>query len=320
MNELTMTSESERQDAARYDVSVMIPTFRRPQMLEKTIASVAGQKNALGLSYEIIVVDNSPEKSAEETVAQAKEDYDVPIHYVSEPRQNIALARNAGIERSNAEFVAMIDDDERAGPDWLDHLVSTVRDCGADVVIGPTVPIFETEVPPWLHGNMDVFDRQPDNPTGTVLHFGLSGNTLMRAATCLADNNRFHPELGRSGGSDTDFFMRLIRTMGCKIVWCNEAGVEEFIPKSRINRRYVMRRKVRSNQAFVWCSVKYSRHPLRTAAYLMFVVGASQIAIWLIPSLVLAPFRTSTSVRAQANLMRGVGKLFWSKRFRFNFY
>jgi hypothetical protein len=39
-----------------------------------------------------------------------------------------------------------------------------------------------------------------------------------------------------------------------------------------------------------------------------------------VPSLLLAPFRTASSVRARANLMKGVGKVFWSERFRFNFY
>ena len=142
----------------------------------------------------------------------------------------------------------------------------------------------------------------------------------MRSATCFANNNRFHPELGRSGGSDTDFFMRLAKRMGCKIVWCNEAKVEEFIPENRVTVRYLMRRKLRNNQALVWCSVKYSDHPMKTAAYLMFVVGCTQIVIWIVPSLVLAPFRTSYSLRARANLMKGIGKLFWSKWFRFNFY
>ena len=142
----------------------------------------------------------------------------------------------------------------------------------------------------------------------------------MRSDTCVANDTRFHPELGRSGGSDTDFFMCLAKRMGRKIVWCNEARVEEFIPESRITVRYLMRRKLRSNQGLVWCSVRYSNHPIRTAAYLMFVVGCTQIAIWIIPSLVLAPFRTPYAVRAKTNLMRGVGKLFWGKMFRFNFY
>lgn len=303
-----------------YDVSVIIPTFRRTHLVGKTIRSVVHQRNNLGLSYEIIVVDNCPERSAEETVDQLIPTCAVPIRYVSEPRQNIALARNAGIDHSDAEFVAMIDDDEQAAPDWLDQLVTAIREYEADVVMGPTKPVYETEVPAWLVRNLDIFDRSRDIPTGTQLDRGSTAQLLFRSATCFADNNRFHPELGRAGGSDTDFLMRLAKRMGCKIIWCNEAKVDEFIPESRLTVRYVMRRKLRNNQALVWCLVKYSDHPVRTAAYMMFVVGFPQIAIWLIPSLVLAPFQTAYSVRARSNLIRGIGKVFWSKRFRFNFY
>ena len=289
-----------------FDVSVVILTFRRPQLLEKTISSVAWQNNALGLRYEIIVVDNSPEKSAEDTVRRMIATHDVPIRYVSEPRQNIALARNAGIDHSKAEFVAMIDDDEQAARDWLHHLVTTVRKYDADVVMGPTTPIFEKEVPAWFGQNCDIFDRSRNILTGTRIDLGPSANFLMKSATCVAKNNRFDPELGKR--------------MGRKIVWCNEAKVEEFIPESRLTVRYLMRRHLRVNQAFVWGSVRHSDHPIRTAAYWMLVVGCTQIVIWIIPSLVLAPFRTAHSVRARANLMRGVGKLFWGKKFRFNFY
>jgi succinoglycan biosynthesis protein ExoM len=300
-----------------YDVSVVIPTFKRPTLVEKTISSVAQQTNALNLAYEIIVVDNCSEKSAEATVRRATVTHQVTIRYVNEPRQNIALARNAGIDHSNAEFIAMIDDDEQALPDWLDHLVTTVRRYEADVVMGPTTPVFQTDVPAWIR---ESFDRNRNLPTGTQIDLGPSSNFLMRSATCVNNNNRFHPELGRSGGSDTDFFMRLVKRLGRKIVWCYEAQVEELIPESRLTDRYLMRRKLRSNQALVWCSVRNSDHPIWTSIYLMFIVGCTQIAIWIIPSLLSAPCRTAYSIRARGKLMSGVGKVFWGKVFRFNSY
>ena len=302
------------------DVSVVIPTFRRPHLVGKTIESVAQQTNCLNLRYEIIVVDNCPRRSGEEAVRRMIGIHAVPIRYVSEPRQNIALARNAGIDCSDAEFIAMIDDDEQAAPDWLDQLVTTIRKFDADVVMGPTIPVFETEVPSWLKHNDDIFYRRRKVPTGTLLDRGSTAQVLMRSATCFANNNRFHPELGRAGGSDTDFFMRLVSRMGLKIVWCNEAKVEEFIPESRLTVRYVLRRKLRNNQALVFCSIKYSDHPIRTAFYQMFIVGCTQVIIWAAPSLLLAPFRTGYSVRARANLVKGLGKVFWNEWFRFNFY
>jgi len=302
-----------------YDVSVVIPTFRRLQQVEKTIESVARQVNAEGVSYEIIVVDNSPEKSAAETVDTLAARYAMPVRYVSEPRQNIALARNAGINQSQGEFIAMIDDDEWASSTWLDHLVTTIRTYEADVVMGPTIPVYEREPPLWLHG-CEMFDRRRDIPTGTVIDYGPSSNFIMRTATCVADDNRFDPEVGRTGGSDTDFFMRLGRAMKRKIVWCNEAVVEEGIPAQRLTLGYLLRRELRSNQIFVRSSVKYSDHPMRTAAYLTLVVGMAQIAIWSIPSLISAPFQTAYSFRAKRRLMKGLGKLFWGKMFRFISY
>jgi len=303
-----------------YDVSVVIPTFRRTDLVDKTIASVVRQSNDLKLRYEIIVVDNCPDRSAETLVRSLIDTYDIPMRYVSEPRQNIALARNAGVDHSCAEFVAMIDDDEQAASDWLDQLVTAIRTYEADAVLGPTTPVFEKDVPPWFKKNCDIFMRTRRVPTGTQLDRGSTAQVLLRTATCFANGNRFHPELGRAGGSDTDFFMRLAKRMGLKIVWCNEAKVEEFIPESRLTVRYLMRRKLRNNQALVWCSVKYSDHPVKTAAYQMCVVGFTQIMIWALPSLILAPFKNSYSIKAQANLMKGLGKVFWSEKFRFNFY
>ena len=301
-----------------YDVSIVIPTFRRPHVVE-TVASVLRQENALGLSYEIVVVDNSPERSAEAEICRLAGGCDAPLRYVSEPRQNIALARNKGIDESDAEFIAMIDDDERAAPDWLDHLVAAIRRFDADVVFGPTFPVFDSELPTWFKGS-NMFDRRRNLPTGKRMDFGPSANVLMRAATCTADDNRFDPSLGRSGGSDTDFFMRLGKSMGRKIVWCNEATAEEVIPASRLNVGYLLRRDFRSTQVYVWSSVRYSDRPVMTAAYLMFVVGFAQIAIWSIPSLLSAPVLTPSSFHFRRKLVQGVAKLFWGKRFRFNFY
>ena len=47
--------------------------------------------------------------------------HDLPVRYGSEKRQNITLARNAGIDYSNAEYIWMIDDDgEQVTTDCLD--------------------------------------------------------------------------------------------------------------------------------------------------------------------------------------------------------
>jgi succinoglycan biosynthesis protein ExoM len=129
-------------------VSIVIATFRRPYLLEKAIESCVNQSNSLKLNVQIVVVDNSPERSAQAVVQRLATENAMPITYINVPEQNISLARNAGILHSDAQFIAFIDDDERATPQWLDHLVATQRICNADLVYGPVIPIFEGGTPP----------------------------------------------------------------------------------------------------------------------------------------------------------------------------
>jgi glycosyltransferase involved in cell wall biosynthesis len=55
----------------RLEVSIVIPTFRRPEQLCRALESCLDQRIASGQAYEIVVVDNAPEGSAAEVVAYA---------------------------------------------------------------------------------------------------------------------------------------------------------------------------------------------------------------------------------------------------------
>src|SRR4051794_35059008 len=100
------------------EVSIIIPTFRRPALLRRAVLSCCSQWVAWGSPYEILVVDNAPDGSAEAVIA-ALDTGDVPLRYVSERRPGISHARNAGFHHARGRFLALMDDDERAGPDWL---------------------------------------------------------------------------------------------------------------------------------------------------------------------------------------------------------
>lgn len=301
-----------------YDVSIVIPTYRREALVAKTVESCVNQTNTLNLTFQIVVVDNSADRSARLVIEGLAERHETPIVYVSEPRQNISLARNAGIAASDARMVALIDDDEEAPPDWLDHLVGALRTCHADAVFGPVRPNFETGRPPAWDPTARDYVRDREVPTGTPIPVGPSCNVLVLAATCFSADRNFDPEFGLTGGEDTDFFMRLHR-MGRKFVWCAEAGITEFIPESRTSVSYILRRRLRSGQTYTWCCVRNTNRPVLTAAKLMFV-GFGQIIIWFFPSMILAPFHTPFAVWAKGRMILGLGKIFWGRYFRFDFY
>lgn len=110
-------------------VAVVIPTYRRPQLLELLLRSLF-QQTYSPERFEIVVVGDT--ESAPETpavVQRALGDSPVPLRYLV-TTNNAPHKRNVGFANTTAEFIAFTDDDCRADPNWLLELVRTVGDAG----------------------------------------------------------------------------------------------------------------------------------------------------------------------------------------------
>ena len=92
-------------------VSVIIPTYKRPNMLGRAIDSVLGQSYT---NIEVVVVDDNSDgdKYRLETI-QYMERYanDYRVKYIKhKTNQNGSAARNTGIQNSVGEYIAFLDD------------------------------------------------------------------------------------------------------------------------------------------------------------------------------------------------------------------
>jgi GT2 family glycosyltransferase len=91
------------------DISVVIPTFRRPEQLGEAIASVLGQA---GVLVEIIIIDDSPEASAQEIVECVG---DARVRYLKNPVPTggvPSVVRNLGWPLAQGDFIHFLDDDD----------------------------------------------------------------------------------------------------------------------------------------------------------------------------------------------------------------
>src|SRR3954463_11732371 len=88
-------------------LSVILPTFNRAASLQQALAALLHQTADPG-SYEIVVVDNN---STDGTAAVVALHDDPRVRLVTEPRQGLSFARNAGLAASQAPLVAFTDDD-----------------------------------------------------------------------------------------------------------------------------------------------------------------------------------------------------------------
>ena len=118
-------------------VSVVIPTYRRPDLLERCLAAVQAQTLAAA-QYEIIVCDDGPSDEALAVVQTAKQTMpEGPvIHYLPiTETQGPAAARNRGWQHARGPVIAFTDDDTVPDAAWLEAGLSA-RDEDVDAITG----------------------------------------------------------------------------------------------------------------------------------------------------------------------------------------
>ncbi len=80
--------------------------------------------------YDVVVIDDG---STDDTAAIARE-FD-GVRVISTPNGGLSRARNIGLAAADGEIVAYVDDDTRAEPSWLNHLVLELL-AGRHVAVG----------------------------------------------------------------------------------------------------------------------------------------------------------------------------------------
>jgi GT2 family glycosyltransferase len=245
------------------------------------------------------VVDNDPAASARPIFEEMANGSRAELAYASEMKPGIARARNRALDESeNFEFMAFLDDDEVAPPNWLDNLMAALRKYNADVVTGPVRPCFES-APDWvIQGG---FFAEEQRETGSIPKFVASNNVLMKCGVAL--RFRFDERFNNTSGEDTHYFMR-IRDTGAKIVWSREAIVEEFVPASRTTEEWIVQRCYSNGNRYTRCCL-YLYPGARTVA-VRSVKGIAFILTGLL-SLPLARGKLDRKVKSWSKVKRGIG-------------
>ena len=114
-------------------VSVVVPTRGRPGALKTCLLSLSRQDYRAD-AFEIVIIDDgSPQPVSVPEIAGPS------IRLVRQAQAGPAAARNHGLALAEGDFVAFIDDDCEASPDWLSRLVSMLRQHPGAGVGGPVV-------------------------------------------------------------------------------------------------------------------------------------------------------------------------------------
>jgi glycosyltransferase involved in cell wall biosynthesis len=207
-------------------VSVVIPTYNRPDSLHKAIRSVLQQSFQ---DFEIIVVDDA---STMENQPVIQELSDPRIRYIRHStNRREAGSRNTGIRNARGEYIAFLDDDDEWLPEKLQKQVA-ILDTNP-----PEVGVVYTGRFAIDRKSRKLIDRRIPVIRGDVLqdlfkhNFTTGGSSILARKACFDEVGLFDESLPNA--VDHDMWIRIAKKYRFECV--PEALVRYYVHPNRLN-------------------------------------------------------------------------------------
>jgi glycosyltransferase involved in cell wall biosynthesis len=232
--------------AASPRVTVVMPCFGCAEFVATAVASVRAQ--SIDFWELIVVIDGSPDESAER--ARAAAGGDDRIRVLERPHQGVAAARNAGLHAADARarYVTFLDADDALEPTMLDRLSGCLEEHPATPAVHCRATLVDEQGRP-LDDAIDLGQRlvasglgvrmlRDDEPTPfesvLALAWIVPSLVMIRRSTLDAVGG-FDEEFGQ-GFEDTDLMLRLALHGPLGFVperlvrYCQHAGGSSSVP------------------------------------------------------------------------------------------
>lgn len=268
--------------------SVVVPTYRRPELLDRCLPALVAQEFDRA-GYEIIVADDAASLETEQQVAGWARRSGQAIRYVAVTGPHgPAAARNAGWRTASAPIVAFTDDDCIPDRGWLAAGVAAFEDPAVVAASGRVI------VP---------LGRQPTD-------YEKDAAGLERAEFVTANCFCRRDSLERIGGfderftsawrEDSDLQFRLISSGAGKVLGVSQAVVVHPVRPARWGISVVQQSKA------CFDALLYKKHPR------LFRSRIRKTPPWNYYVIVLALLTTGTGLASGRLLVGAGGALVWS--------
>ena len=99
-----------------YDISVVIPTYNRYEVLKRALSCVFSQTH---LPFEVIVIDDGSTDKTQQIIQEFPN-----IKYFFQDNAGVSSARNLGIKKASCEWIAFLDSDDEWHREKLEEQVA----------------------------------------------------------------------------------------------------------------------------------------------------------------------------------------------------
>ncbi|MDP2652915.1 MAG: glycosyltransferase family 2 protein [Candidatus Omnitrophota bacterium] len=230
-------------------VSAIVCTHNRSGLLKKALQSLLAQ-SLPAEEYEILVIDNA---SSDDTAGVVRSlGNRSNMKYVYEPKLGLSRARNAGVARARGRYVAFMDDDAVADPDWLKNILEAFRSAPANVacVGGKVELVWDTARPHWLGDGPQFFFSELEWTVRPQILRGdkyfLHGCNMAFLKEILSEAGGFDEGLGRKGESllsgEDVAIQKILRGKGCQSLFDPGIRVRHAVLPQRLSMSWLMKR------------------------------------------------------------------------------
>lgn len=241
---------------APLDATVLIATYNRADLLDRTLSSLARLRVRAGRRWDAVVVDNNSTDATRAVVERHASGFPVRLRYIFEARQGRSSALNAGIAAAAGTVLAMTDDDVIVDPGWLDAACDALLapdDRTVAYAGGPVRPLWEAPPPPWLDldrgdlwGTIAIQDHGSDGFVYEERQKVPLGANMAATRELFARAGEFRADLGRSSGArvlgqEVPDLLARARSCGFRGVYVPAMRVEHHVPAVRLTRQYFRR-------------------------------------------------------------------------------
>lgn len=277
------------------DLSVIIPTHRRPESLGITLQSLAAADRR-GLAVEIIVVENDSE-SLSADICQ-KYTAALVLRYFLEPRPGKSYALNRALDEGiSGQIVAVLDDDISVAANWYHGVAAITRRwpnkgfyTGRSFVSWPAaaVPAWCTtgSLQGWAYSVLDLGCADQE----IAQHLWASGNCFWFRKEVLAGGRRFPNPSGLQMESEPQFMLDLAEA-GMGGVAGPDAVVWHRVQKELLEVQTLTLRAARAGRTFAEVRLRpfrtsnpkarqFQANPLLARAYCLWFLLKSYIIWW----------------------------------------
>jgi len=231
-------------------ISVVIPTYNRPEILRECLERLAHQ-NFVKTEYEIIVINDGGTSDAEKITESVAKKNPISIKYFYQKNAGQGSARNKGLDEARGDIVLMINDDILATSNLLHEHVKfhKMHPRENEAVLGLLLMDPRIERTPFIEfmtnaslifgrfgGHLTAYEKLAGRETADY-NFFYANISLKKS---LLTDIRFDETFQKYGWEDIEFGYRLTKEKNLKIYYNPAALAYHYHPIDETNLRSKM--------------------------------------------------------------------------------